>query len=150
MQRRDKFIHRQHCAGRIFARFRVATKRRVPRFRVATTGYIPPEPGLHQKDFYQIQDCNKGMISQVHHRSKITRSSRVRIASERILGQMQESSKGFVSQSRNCNKSFIPPESGLQHECLFLQSQDCNIRIFGQIQESSTGFVFQLASWLAG
>ena len=121
----------QGCNNRIYS----------PRARTASKG---------KEEKYQIHDCNKGTISQVHHRNKITHSSRVRIASERILGQMQESSKGFVSQSRNCNKSFIPPESGLQHECLFLQSQDCNIRIFGQIQESSTGFVFQLASWLAG
>ena len=116
--------------------------------RGCNKSFISPESGLRQKYlFLQSQYCNKKELwpeSGTQHRvcfpdselQRIIYSSRVRIApkysflrsqdcNKRIFGQVQESSKGFVFQIRDCNRLFIAPEAGLQWINLVLQSQDC-------------------------
>jgi len=121
LQRRDKFIHRQHCAGRIFARFRVATKRRFPRFRVATTGYIPPEPGLHQKE------KRKNTRSTIATKERFPRciiATKLLIPPESGLHQ-----KGSLARCRNPAKGSFP-RVGIATIHSFLQSQDCNTNAY--------------------
>ena len=106
------------------------------RVRIATELLSPPESELQQKDLWQdagIQQRGRfpdSRLQQIIHLSRISNnkdrwagnknisSSRVRIASKGIFGQIQESSKGFVSQIQNRNRTVIPAESGLQQKLL--------------------------------
>ena len=99
------YSSRGRTATEIFtsSRVRIATKGYLERIRHPAKGsfsrvgiatismYISPDSELRQEYF----------------------SSRVRIAIMMILDQIQEYSKVFVFQIRDCNKSFNPPESGL-------------------------------------
>ncbi len=100
-----------------------------PRGGLQQTYLLPPESGLQQNDLWQesgiqqrdsfpesglqLSMCIYGGISPDSELQQNTFPSRVRIVIIRIFGQIQESSKGFVFQIRDCNKLFNPPESVL-------------------------------------
>ena len=101
-----------------------------PRGGLQQSYLLPPESGLQQNDLWQdsgiqqrdsfpesglqLSMCIYGGISPDSELQQNTFPSRVRIVIIRIFGQIQESSKGFVFQIRDCHKSINPPESGLQ------------------------------------